>query len=45
MRYTDALTTAEDGTPVLDLTRIGGLQPDVGGRQEQGWTEREEERE
>jgi hypothetical protein len=22
MRYTDALTTAEDGTPVLDLTRI-----------------------
>ncbi|HEY4042719.1 MAG TPA: hypothetical protein VGM32_12860 [Rhodopila sp.] len=45
MRYTDALTTAEDGTPVLDLTRIGGLEPDVGGRQEQGWTEREEERE
>jgi inward rectifier potassium channel len=45
MRYTDALTTAEDGTPVLDLTRIGELEPDVGDRQEQGWTEREEERE
>jgi len=45
MRYTDALTTAEDGTPVLDLTRIRELEPDVGDRQEQGWTEREEERE
>jgi hypothetical protein len=28
-----------------DLTRIGALEPDVGDRQEQGWTEREEERE
>ncbi len=45
MRYTDTLTTAEDGTPVLDLTRIGEPEPDVGDRQEQGWTEREEERE
>ena len=45
MRYTDALTTAKEGTPVLDLTRIGELQPDVDDRQEQGWTEREEERE
>ena len=45
MRYTDALTTAEDGTPVLDLTRIGELEPDVGDRQEPGWTEREEEQE
>lgn len=45
MRYTDAVTTAADGTPVLDLTRIGELEPDVGDRQEQGWTEREEERE
>ena len=43
MRYSDALTTAEDGTPVLDLTRIGALEPDVGDRQEQGWTEREED--
>jgi inward rectifier potassium channel len=45
MRYTDAVTTASDGTPVLDLTKIGALEPDVGDRQEQGWTEREEERE
>ena len=36
MRYSDALTTAEDGTPVLDLTRIGALEPDVGDRQGQG---------
>jgi len=42
MRYADALTTADDGTPVLDLTRIGALEPDVGDRPEQGWTEREE---
>jgi hypothetical protein len=44
MRYRDVVTTAEDGTPILDLTRIGELEPDVGDRQEQGWTEREEER-
>jgi inward rectifier potassium channel len=42
MRYVDALTTSDDGTPVLDLTRIGALEPDVGDRQEQGWTERQE---
>jgi inward rectifier potassium channel len=42
MRYSEAMSTAEDGTPVLDLTRIGALEPDVGDRQEQGWTEREE---
>src|SRR5499427_9710835 len=42
MRYADALTTADDGTPVLDLKRIGELEPDVGDRPEQGWTEREE---
>jgi inward rectifier potassium channel len=42
MRYRDAVTTAEDGTPVLDLKRIGELEPDVGDRPEQGWTEREE---
>ena len=41
MRYSDAVTTAKDGTPVLDVTRIGALEPDVGDRQEQGWTERE----
>jgi hypothetical protein len=45
MRYVDAVTTAEDGTPVADLTRIGALEPDVGERQEQGWTEREDVRE
>ena len=42
MRYKDAVTIAADGTPVLDLARIGALEPDVGDRQEQGWTEREE---
>jgi hypothetical protein len=36
MRYRDAVTTSEDGTPVLDLTKIGALEPDVGDRQEQG---------
>jgi inward rectifier potassium channel len=44
MRYADAVRTAQDGTPVADLTRIGALEPDVGDRQESGWTEREEER-
>jgi len=42
MRYADAVTTAADGAPVLDLTRIGALEQDVGDRREQGWTEREE---
>jgi inward rectifier potassium channel len=45
MRYQDAVTTAADGTPVLDLTRIGALEPDVGDRPKQGRTEREEQRE
>src|SRR5215472_809610 len=39
MRYADAVRTADDGTPVLDLTRIGALEPDLGDRQEPGWTE------
>jgi hypothetical protein len=43
MRYTDAVTIADDDTPVFDLTRIGVLEPDVGDRQESGWTEREED--
>ena len=43
MRYADALTSAKDGTLVLDLTRIGALEPDVADRQEQGWTEHEED--
>jgi hypothetical protein len=45
MRYADAMSTARDGTPVADLTRIGAVEPDVGDRQEEGWTEREEVRE
>jgi inward rectifier potassium channel len=45
MRYADAVTAAEDGTPVVDLTRIGALEPDIGrGHEEQGWTEREQGR-
>jgi inward rectifier potassium channel len=43
MRYADAVATAADGTPVLDITRIGALEPDVGDRREQGWAEREGE--
>jgi inward rectifier potassium channel len=44
MRYADAVTTAEDGTLAIDLTRIGALEPDTGrGYAEQGWTEREED--
>src|SRR6266851_4028641 len=43
-RYAQAVTTAADGAPVLDLTRIGAIEPDVGEREEQGWTEREEMR-
>jgi len=42
MRYADVVTTAADGAPVLDLTRIGALEQDVGDRREQGWTERED---
>ena len=41
MRYTEAVTTERDGTPILDLKKIGELEPDVGDRPEQGWTERE----
>src|SRR5260370_2054954 len=43
MRYAEVVTTAEDGTPVADLARIGALEPDVGDRPESGWTEREVE--
>ena len=39
--YVDVITTAEDGIPVLDLTQIGALEPDVGDYHEHGWTERE----
>ena len=41
MRYVDALTMAEDGTPVTDLTKIGALEPDLGDHLESGWTEQE----
>jgi inward rectifier potassium channel len=42
MRYVDAVTVDEDGTPVADLTKVGALEPDLGERTEPGWTEREE---
>lgn len=42
MRYADAVTMAEDGTPVADLGEIGALEPDVGEHLEWGWTEPEE---
>ena len=45
MRYAQVVTTAEDGTPVADLTKIGALEPDLGERLEHGWTEHEEVRE
>jgi inward rectifier potassium channel len=45
MRYADAVTTAEDGTLVADLTRISALEPDAGEAREQGWTDREDVRE
>jgi inward rectifier potassium channel len=43
MRYADVVSTGEDGAGVADLRRIGALEPDLGDRQEQGWTERETE--
>ena len=42
MRYVEAITTEEDGTPVADLTKIGEMEPDVGEHPEQGWGERED---
>lgn len=42
MRYADAVSVAEDGTPVADFTRIGELEPDVGEHWEPGWTEQED---
>ena len=39
MRYADAVTFAEDGTPVADLTKIGAVEPDIGDRPEPGWPE------
>lgn len=45
MHYVDAVTTAEDGTPVADLAKIGALGPDMGERPEQGWIDREDAQE
>jgi inward rectifier potassium channel len=42
MRYADVASTAEDGTLVADLRRIGALEPGVDDSQEEIWTEREE---
>ena len=42
MRYVDAVTAEEDGTPVADLTKIGEMEPDLGEHPEPGWTERED---
>jgi inward rectifier potassium channel len=42
MRYADAITTDDDGTPVADFTRIGEIGPDLGDHPEQGWRERED---
>ncbi len=41
MRYVDAITTEEDGTPVADMTKIGEMEPDLGEHAEQGWLEQE----
>ncbi|HME24013.1 MAG TPA: ion channel [Acetobacteraceae bacterium] len=42
MRYVDAITIEEDGTPVADLTKVGEMEPDIGEHTEQGWTEQED---
>jgi len=42
VRYRYPVTFGHDGTPALNLTTIGALEPDVGERREAGWTEREE---
>ena len=42
MRYADVASTAQDGTLVADLTRIGELEPGAYDSREAIWTEREE---
>jgi len=42
MRYCDAVTSGEDRVAVVDLTRIGEIEPDIGEFREQGWTASEE---
>lgn len=42
MRYMDAVTIAEGGRPVADLSKINALEPDLKDHQESGWTEQED---
>jgi inward rectifier potassium channel len=42
MRYVEAVTAEEDGTPVADLTKIGEIEPDLGEHPEPGWMDRED---
>jgi inward rectifier potassium channel len=43
-RYADAISTAEDGTPIADMTRINALEPDTGiEKPEPGWSEHDDE--
>ena len=42
MRYVDIISIADDGTPIANLTMIGGLEPDLADRPEPGWTDHEE---
>jgi inward rectifier potassium channel len=42
MRYVDTVSMTDDGTPIADLTMIGGLEPDLDDRSEPGWTDHEE---
>jgi inward rectifier potassium channel len=44
MRYADAVTISDDGTPIADMTRISTLMPDTGAHKpEPGWSEEEVE--
>jgi inward rectifier potassium channel len=43
MRYADAISIADDGTPIADMTRVSALEPDTGiDKPHPGWTEHEE---
>jgi inward rectifier potassium channel len=42
MRYADIVTIDENGLTVVDMKKIGVLEPDSGDRLEAGWTTREE---
>jgi inward rectifier potassium channel len=44
MRYADAVTVSEDGTPIADMTKVSTLMPDAGADTPQhGWSEHQEE--